>query len=364
MAVETWYRGFALGVQPTGMDTGGLHDLGDGIYLAKDIETARAYASLRGGSAGAKGPMVFQVEIEMSRFNVLDLNADPRWREYLAGSPVPGITRQQLMVRSSETYFQFFQEYLKQNRLNLSDYDFVKGVDFHSGGTGRTTTQMVALYKGRQVSTLHGQLLSGMQLVEKDGIPVRVVRDPTLVVGGPNSTPGAAVRTLALSLGRNRNATRGADSKVPVVTVERGKPSATPEELNRRAIEGASRDAHNADQRMMGGAMAVAGLAFYLNNWSVESAVKDAIAKRWDEIERAFAARQGVLVVIHLWEEKYSEWGHLARSFHNIYLQPGPTADQALAIWRSTPGWFAALPRDAPYQAVEEYRWLAPSGDF
>src|SRR5262245_28910103 len=82
-AIKTWYYGFALGVEPSKKDTGGFHDIGDGIYLAADLQTARAYAKLREGRSSSLGTMVLQAEIDMDRFRVLDLVNDPKWNSYL-----------------------------------------------------------------------------------------------------------------------------------------------------------------------------------------------------------------------------------------------------------------------------------------
>ena len=65
-----------------------------------------------------------------------------------------------------------------------------------------------------------------------------------------------------------------------------------------------------------------------------------------------------LLVIVHVAQEKYSETGAGAKSFENLWLQPGLTADEALAQWKMVPRMFAGLPRSAPYFNAEEYRWI------
>lgn len=354
MAVMTWYRGLALGVRPEGTDTGGLHDVGDGIYFTADFDTARRYAVGRNQSRGGTGSLVFQVKIDMSRFRVLDLTRHPAWRPYLARTF--GSHRIGEMIKTSSTmHGHFFGTFCKENGIDLGRYDMVLAQDLQSAGGQQPTVQMVMLYRNREPTLLHAEALSKMQLVERNGTPQRAVADATQVVGGPNTTPGAQVAGQRVAgVGRDKSG-----GKVVRVGVEAF--SAKDTSRHQRVLGRQRQQSEAAALRMAGLAQALAGLALQLNSRSMESRVKDELAKHEAEIAAAFEVRQGVLVIIHVAVERRSEAGFQARSFENLWLQPGWTADDALTRWRTTPAVFASLPANAPYEFVEEYRWLEPA---
>jgi hypothetical protein len=348
MDVQTWYRGFALGVDPSAKDTGGLHDIGDGIYFTSDVEAARDYAKLRDRGPRSPGTMVVQVQIDMHRFRVLDVVNDSRWTSYLATRTMPGgPSNLDLMKRSSEQYGKFFKIFCEQNNIRLGQYDIVIGHDLHSGGSRRPTVQMVLLYKNAEYTMLQGEALLKMQIVEKNGVPQRIVVDPTRVVGGPNTTPGAKVLRSMLS---------PADESVQRIKLDRAALDA--QTRNAKVVGGAQQAAEAASLRWAGYAALVSGAAFYLNNAGLEYRVKQELLKCKPDITAAFDRGEGVLVIVHMAVEKHSEAGFLARSFQNLWVQPGRTPDEALARWRQVPRMFASLPRNAPYESVEEYRWI------
>jgi hypothetical protein len=293
----------------------------------------------------------------MDKFRVLNLVNDPRWKQYLSGT-LPGSERSnvELMKMSSEQYNRFFTVFCEQNKIYLQNYDMVVADDLHSGGSGRRTVQMVLLYKNAGYTTLHAEILSKMQLVEKNGAAVRVVSDPSRIVGGPNVTDGAAMKRSLL--GMDAYSTRSP------TTVKMERAALGAQTRNQKVVSGAQRTADAASLRWAGYGMAVAKLALWLNDAALEHRIREELLKRKTEITTAFDNNQGVLVVLHVAVQKYSEAGFLAQSFENLWLQPGSTPDEALTHWRERPGLFATLPANAPFRSTEQYRWLEIDQEF
>lgn len=355
MAIETWYYGYSDGVAPSKTDTGGMHDIGDGIYLSRDLESARGYSRIRLDRPGANGnSSVMQVRIDTARFRVLNLcegGLAVQWNTYLntGGPAAPG----NFIRRGSEVYNGIFFEFLKKQGLRLADYEIIIAPDYHSGQTGRTTPQMVVLYKNKGPTALHAELLENMQLLERNGVPVRIAIDPTKVVGGRNVSSGSAIPRVRL-LPQSES---GNSANIPTAKLARAARGA--QTRNNKVVASSARSQSNAASRWTGYAMLLSSVLESLNNKSVEHAIAREIEARRSEIDAAFDQGQGVLVILHLAVEKHSD-AFRARAFQSLFLQPGKTADAALTAWRGMLRVGSALPSDAPYMDVEEYRWLIP----
>ncbi len=360
MSVVTWYRGFKLGVQPANFDSGGLHDIGDGIYFTRDIQTAREYAALpRQGDPPNATTMIYQVDIEMDRFRVLDLTADPRWSQYLLQRAGSSWRNVDLMKRSSEQYWSFFKIFCNQNGINLTNYDMVISDDFHSGGSGRRTVQMSLLYRRPDgYTTAHGEILSKLQLVEKNGVPVRTKVNPTLVAGGPKTTFGAGVpRLVPVEALEPEGGSAEADPKARRAAMG-------PATRNAKVVESAEQNSQAASLRWSGYAMGVAKLSHMANDYALDHRIREELASRKALVTAAFKDKKGVLVIVEVAQEKYSEAGFCAKAYQNIFLQPGRTPDEAVALWKGQPRMFVSYPGSAPYFFTEEYRWLDAGDEF
>jgi hypothetical protein len=134
---DTWYRGEGAGVPPSKAGAW-THDLGDGLYLTDTEDVAWMYAKLR--APGYKEYRVYQVDLERSSLGrVLDLTADFRWERFM-NEPMfakvknlPG-TRMGLYRRQNNLYGEFFEEFLRLNKIDINSYDAVIGPEYQRGG--------------------------------------------------------------------------------------------------------------------------------------------------------------------------------------------------------------------------------------
>lgn len=148
---ETWYRGEGIGVAPATPGSTPDHDLGDGMYLTDKVESATEYAKLR--APDARSQRVWSADINRQSLRVLDLTSDSRWR---ASLPM----LEPLIKSANENYGRIFKGFIQQNKINLSDFDAVVGLDYVRGGR-----QMVILFRGGKPSDLHLSIRKSFQPV-------------------------------------------------------------------------------------------------------------------------------------------------------------------------------------------------------
>lgn len=166
---QTWYRGIAPGRKPSpaGKD---VHDFGDGLYFADQLETASQYAWLRQhDSSGARSldkGIVFQVEVSTSQIGkVLDLRSSPAWSSFLS-KKIHGTSPNDVLTSPSgnsvrnELYNHYFTLFLKQQGLKVEDFDAVIGPDFVRGGN-----QLCLLFrKGtNELTRRHQKILNNLR---------------------------------------------------------------------------------------------------------------------------------------------------------------------------------------------------------
>jgi hypothetical protein len=163
MSGETWYRGESEGVAPS-RPGGSIHDLGDGVYYTDTRGVAVEYAKMR-SQGDLDSTRAYEVEIDVGAMKVLDLTKDPRWSVYLRErvSPRDTMTREQMM-RSSELYGQFFEEFLEKNNINVDHYDAVIGPEINRGGK-----QMCVRYRNGRPTPLHERIRSDQRLFYRGG---------------------------------------------------------------------------------------------------------------------------------------------------------------------------------------------------
>lgn len=94
-------------------------------------QAAQGYADLRAGKPGGGNTLAATFDRRLPG-KVLDLPADPRWARFLASKPPVasmGETWAHYMARSTELYNNGFHEFLRQNKLQLSQYDAIIAED-------------------------------------------------------------------------------------------------------------------------------------------------------------------------------------------------------------------------------------------
>ena len=154
MSEETYFRGETSNHQPARSGQYQM-DYGDGLYLTSDKKTAEVYALKRVNEKGGV-PVVTQVTIKPGELGkVLDLTTDGRWAKFMNTPMVPGKndTTPRALMRIQQNNFALFQQFLKQNRIDISHYDAVKGPELTHGGT-----QIVILHKNGAPSAIAAQI--------------------------------------------------------------------------------------------------------------------------------------------------------------------------------------------------------------
>jgi hypothetical protein len=139
---DTWFRGEAIDVAPATPGSTPPHDLGDGMYLTDSEASAHAYAELR--TTNPNNRRVFSVQVDRSAMRVLDLTTDARWQQHV--KPVEPILK---TGTANENYGRTFENFVRVNKIDLSQYDAVIGHDYVRGGK-----QMCILHKGGTPSRL------------------------------------------------------------------------------------------------------------------------------------------------------------------------------------------------------------------
>jgi len=135
---QKWYRGEGVGVAPS-KPGGALHDFGDGLYLTDSEDVATLYAKTR--AAGTE-PRVLEVNIATEDLGmVLDLTSDSRWIKFMTrpmvqGSTNPHLSKSRLdyLKIKHELYHDFFEEFVRENKINIASYDSVIGPEYVRGG--------------------------------------------------------------------------------------------------------------------------------------------------------------------------------------------------------------------------------------
>jgi hypothetical protein len=138
MTMTKWFRGEGVGVAPS-KPGGALHDFGDGLYLTDSEDVAALYAKTR--AAGTE-PRVLEVNISSSDLGVvLDLTGDSRWMKFMTrpmvqGSTNPHLSKSRLdyLKIKHELYHDFFEEFVRENKINMGSYDSVIGPEYVRGG--------------------------------------------------------------------------------------------------------------------------------------------------------------------------------------------------------------------------------------
>jgi hypothetical protein len=146
---EIWYRGEAVGVVQEAGKTN-PHDFADGMYLADTVEVATQYAEARSNDRDAR--RVWSVPIDTQGMKVLDLTADPRWQKFLR--PDPRLPDGEVLIKqANENYGRMFQNFVKKESIDLSQYDIVIGKEYVRGGR-----QLCILQKNNRMSPLAARI--------------------------------------------------------------------------------------------------------------------------------------------------------------------------------------------------------------
>lgn len=158
---DKWYRGEMEGGKRSSVG-GAIHDFGDGLYFTNDFEVAQMYADLR--STGNKNKArVYEVSIKRQELGiVLDLTQDSRWIKFMQTELTKGITAEKLIKMANENYGRFFEIFLKQNKINLNQYDAVIGKEYVRGGL-----QLCILYKNGMGTKFQERLRRKFNLAQK-----------------------------------------------------------------------------------------------------------------------------------------------------------------------------------------------------
>ncbi|MCW5966646.1 MAG: hypothetical protein KIT83_21590 [Bryobacterales bacterium] len=136
MAYEVYYRGQSSNHHPARPGQYQM-DYGDGLYLTSDKATADVYAQKRVLEKGGV-KVITQVAINPGELGrVLDLTADARWAKFMNTPMVPGRndTTPSMLMRMQQNNYAIFQQFLSQHKIDITQYDAVKGPELTHGGT-------------------------------------------------------------------------------------------------------------------------------------------------------------------------------------------------------------------------------------
>ncbi len=167
MAEETWFRGEGTDNPPPKPGKSPIMDFGKGMYLSDRSDVAEVYGQIRPLKAENRRLWVVVLD-RASLGNVLDLSADARWHDFMNQRPHPELrdptTRRAYATRQQESYFTFFQQYLKQYKINIEAYDAVIGPEYtHSG------KQLCILHKNDKPSKLQSRVRALFQAFVPSG---------------------------------------------------------------------------------------------------------------------------------------------------------------------------------------------------
>ncbi len=300
---DTWFRGESTTVPPSKAG-GAIHDFGDGLYFTNSKEVAELYAKTRVHHGGGE-PRVFSVQIDRSQLGrVLDLETDPRWREFLRKPQIPGqpgTTPETLIRMANENYGRFFEQFLKQHGIRIDQYDAVIGPEFVRGGS-----QLCLLHRNGKPSQFANSIRAKMALVNPPPPP------PNITAGRSMAPPGM---------------TRGIVSNQAAM-----------------AVVG----------QMIGAALQSLG----------DIGIRRQVQKEVETTHAAYIARaqergMGTLVIITLQEWETPDFnGMRARSLLAVYTQEGATQPEALNKWLRTPQLLQGAPKG--WRTYEQYAWIPP----
>jgi hypothetical protein len=305
---EIWYRGQSTTVAPS-KPGGAIHDFGDGMYLTDSREVAEMYARTRVAEGGGQAE-VLTINIERSELGrVLDLNNDPRWQQFLRHPQVPGrpdLTPENLIKMANENYGRFFEQFVRENKIRINEYDAVIGAEFVRGGS--------------QLAILH-----------KDGLP----------------------SPLAIKIrGRLRPVDRLSVAPEPLVTTVPGRNLV--QQTRMQGIVG-----NKAAMALLGQLLGIAIQS--LGDAAIRRRVQNELTTTHAKaIERILARGEGVLVIISMQEWIQPDDNDMrARNLLSVSVQGGSTQEAALQTWRSMA---RLLPGPAEgWRAFEQYAWIDPS---
>lgn len=135
MSDGTWFRGQSSNHQPAKPGQYQM-DYGDGLYLTSEKGVAEIYAAKRVAEKGGT-PIITQAVIKPGEIGrVLDLTTDLRWQKFLDTPMVKGnnATRPAVLMRIQQNNYALFKEFLRQNNINIAEYNAVKGPELTHGG--------------------------------------------------------------------------------------------------------------------------------------------------------------------------------------------------------------------------------------
>lgn len=127
---EIWYRGEVAGAAPA--KPGAFdHDIGEGMYLTDRKSVAEVYGPKR--TVDPSKWRVYRTELNLSSMRILDLRTDTRWKQ---STSINGVSFVEEAVRSGGNlqYARIFNNFLKQHKINLAQYDAVIGPEYLNGG--------------------------------------------------------------------------------------------------------------------------------------------------------------------------------------------------------------------------------------
>lgn len=150
MGDEVYFRGQSSNHQPAKPGQYSM-DYGDGLYLTSDRKTAEIYAEKRVAERGGV-KVVTQVTVKAGELGrVLDLTTDVRWKTFIDTPLVPGKndTKPSMLMRIQQNNYAIFQQFLRQHKIDIANYDAVKGPELTHGGV-----QVAILHKNGTPSGL------------------------------------------------------------------------------------------------------------------------------------------------------------------------------------------------------------------
>jgi hypothetical protein len=215
-----------------------------------------------------------------------------------------------LIRQANENYGRFFQAFLRQSGIRIQDYDAVIGPEFVRGGN-----QLAILHRNGQPSALAAQVRLRLQLV-----------------GGGSGGSSPAVPPVA--------------PVIPPSGAGRGGAA-------RRLIS--NQAAAAAIGQALGAGLQAIGDIFIERRIRRELETTHAPA-----IASILNRGEGVLIIVRLQEWARPDFnGNRARGLLSVLVEGGPTQQEALNRWRTTPKYLQGPPNGWRVMP-ERYSWIPP----
>lgn len=314
---ETWFRGQSSNAPPVAGAQVGGHDLGDGVYYTDSEAVAGQYADTRVARSGGQR-QVLAVTFERAELGrILDLRQDARWRTFLDRPMAPGsanTTPRGMIQMANQNYAPLFQTFLRDNAIDIRQYDVVIAEEFVRGGY-----QLCVLNVNGAPSALAQRLQARWRPVGAGG--------------------GAAAN---FSVSRITFRPGGGDGPAGFQTYLR---------------ERETRLANTQAGWMMLG-VALGAAIQSLGDVGIQRQIQSSLEAQAEDIHAWHDRGLGVLALIRTMEWETEDFnGMRARSFLSVILQPGLSPEDAMNRWNSQDQMTAGPPRGWRMRPTE-YLWI------